>query len=129
MARPRSVTAAMALMTFGGAAQAALGILTIFLRYTPEASTGALALIVTLLGAAMILFGLFVVALASGVGRGSRASRIVATVLLPLGLALAIVDLVVAGDGDWSGVAVMLAASAVVIVPLWSGAGRHYFAR
>ncbi|QJU55971.1 hypothetical protein HL652_06850 [Herbiconiux sp. SALV-R1] len=115
-------------MYIGGIAQIALGILAIFLRYTPEASEGGEALAVTLLGVAMILFGLFVVSLASGVARASRMSRLVASILLVLAVLLAVLDLVVAGDGDWSGLAVQLVVSAAVIVPLWVGPGRRYFA-
>lgn len=126
--RPGSVTFAVVLTYVGGIAQIALGILSIFLRYTPEASEGGIALTVTLLGVAMILFGLFVIALASGVARGSRASRIGATVVVLLALLLAVIDLVVAGDGDWSGVAVQLVVAVAVIVPLWTGPGRRYFA-
>jgi hypothetical protein len=127
-ARPGFVTFAVVLMYIGGIAQIALGILAIFLRYTPEASEGGTALVVTLFGAAMILFGLFVIALASGVARGSRASRLGATVVMLLGVLLALLDLLVAGDGDWSGLAVQVVASAAVILPLWTGAGQRYFA-
>lgn len=126
--RPGLVTFAVVLMYIGGIAQIALGILAIFLRYTPEASEDGVALTVTLLGVAMILFGLFVIALASGVARASRASRIGATVVMLLGVLVALVDLVVAGDGDWSGLAVQLVVAAAVIVPLWTGSGARYFA-
>lgn len=126
--RPGLVTFAVVLMYIGGIAQIALGILAIFLRYTPEASEDGVALTVTLLGVAMILFGLFVIALASGVARASRASRIGATVVMLLGVLVALVDLVVAGDGDWSGLAMQLVVAAAVIVPLWTGSGARYFA-
>ena len=126
--RPYSVTLAVALMYVGGIAQVALGIGIIFLRYTPEAEANETELAVSLFGAGMILFGLFVIALASGVARGSRASRAAATVVLLLALILTIVDLAVAADGDWTAVAVQLAVSTAVIVPLWTGSGRRYFA-
>ena len=126
--RPGFVTVAVVVMYLGGIAQIALGILTLFIRYIPDAPTGDVGLLVSLFGAGMILFGLFVIALASGVARGSRAARVSATVVLLLALALAIADLIVAGDGDWSGVAVQLVLSAAVILPLWTGAGRRYFA-
>ncbi|WP_368496292.1 hypothetical protein [Herbiconiux sp. A18JL235] len=126
--RPGLVTLAVVLMYIGGIAQIALGILAIFLRYAPEASEGDTALVVTLLGVAMILFGLFVVSLASGVARASRMSRLVASILLVLAVLVAVLDLVVAGDGDWSGLAVQLVVSAAVVVPLWVGPGRRYFA-
>jgi hypothetical protein len=122
------VTFAVVVMYAGGLAQIALGILTLFVRYIPDAPTGGLGLLITLFGAGMILFGLFVIALASAVARGSRAGRVSATVVLLLALALALTDLVVVGDGDWSGVAVQLVASAAVILPLWTEPGRRYFA-
>lgn len=126
--RPGLVTVAVVVMYAGGLAQIALGILTLFIRYVPDAPTGDIGLLVTLFGAGMILFGLFVIALASGVARGSRAARVSATVIMLLALALAVTDLVIVGDGDWSGVAVQIVSSAVVILPLWTGPGRRYFA-
>ena len=126
--RPGWVTWAVVLMYIGGIIQIALGILTVFLRYAPDVAADGIALGVTLVGAGIILFGLFVIGLASGVARGSRASRVGATVVILLGLALAIADLVIAGDADWSGVAIQLILVAAVIVPLWVGAGRRYFA-
>ncbi|MET1051924.1 MAG: hypothetical protein ABWX65_04720 [Mycetocola sp.] len=126
--RPAAVTVAVVLMYMGGIAQIALGIVTIFLRYAPESVSEGIVLAVSLFGVAMILFGLFVIALASGVARGSRASRIGATVVLTLALILVVADLIVAADGDWSGTAVQAVVSAAVILPLWIGAGRRYFA-
>ena len=126
--RPRWVTFSVVLMYVGGIVQITLGILTIFLRYVPDAAADGITLAVTLVGAGIILFGLFVIALASGVARGSRASRLATTVLMLLGLTLAVVDLIVTGDGDWSGVAIQLGLSAAVLIPLWLGTGRGYFA-
>jgi heme A synthase len=126
--RPGAVTFAVVLMYIGGIAQIALGILTIFLRYVPDVAADGVAFAVTLTGAGMILFGLFVVALASGVSRGSRVSRLSATVVVVLALALMVADLIVADDGDWSGVAIQGLVVVCVVLPLWTGAGRRYFA-
>ncbi|MGR0160338.1 hypothetical protein [Paenarthrobacter nitroguajacolicus] len=125
--RPGVVTFSVVLMYIGGIAQILLGILTIFLRYTPEAQSGGIALPITLLGAAMILFGLLVIGLASGVARGSEAARRGATAVMFLGLAFAVVDLIVAADGDWSAVIVQSIATVAVVVPQWVGRGRRYF--
>ncbi|MCT9870832.1 hypothetical protein [Paenarthrobacter aurescens] len=125
--RPGAVTFSVVLMYIGGIAQILLGILTIFLRYTPEAQSGGIALPVTLLGAGMILFGLLVIGLASGVARGSEAARRGATAVMLLGLAVAVLDLVVAADGDWSAVISQSIATVAVVVPLWFGRGRRYF--
>lgn len=126
--RPGIVTFVVVLIYIAGIADIALGVLTVFLRYLPETAAEGLALPITLLGAGMILFGLFLVALASGVARGSRAARIGVTVALLAGLALAVADLVVAADGDWSGVITQLIASALVVIPLWTGPARLFFA-
>ncbi|WP_240694933.1 hypothetical protein [Cryobacterium sp. SO1] len=126
--RPGLVTGAVVLMYIGGITQIGLGIVTVFLRYAPDVAAEGIALGVTLVGAGIILFGLFVIALASGVARGSRASRLGATVVILLGLALAITAMVVADDGDWSGVTIQLVLVAAVILPLWVGPGRPYFA-
>ncbi|MDI2023596.1 hypothetical protein SAMN05660916_02585 [Arthrobacter sp. 31Cvi3.1E] len=125
--RPGVVTFSVVLMYIGGIAQIVLGVLTIFLRYTPEAQSGGVALPVTLLGAGMVLFGLLVIGLASGVARGSSAARSGATAVMFLGLAFAVVDLVVAADGDWSAVISQSIATVLVVVPLWVGRGRRYF--
>ncbi|MDR6989764.1 hypothetical protein J2Y66_004281 [Paenarthrobacter nitroguajacolicus] len=125
--RPGTVTFSVVLMYIGGIAQIILGILTIFLRYTPEAQSGGAAFPITLLGAGMILFGLLVIGLASGVARGSEAGRRGATAVMLLGLAFAVLDLIIAGDGDWSAVIVQSLATIAVVVPLWVRRGRRYF--
>lgn len=126
--RPGGVTFAVVLMYIGGILQITVGILTIFLRYVPDVAADGIASAVTLIGAGIILFGLFVVSLASGVARGSRAARLAATIVILLGLVLTGVDLVVAADGDWTGVTLQLVLLAAVILPLWVGRGRRYFA-
>lgn len=127
--RPPGVTVAVVLMYLGGLAQIALGIGTIFLRYAADAAAEGIGTAVTLLGAGMILFGLFVIALASGVARGSRAARTSATVVMVLGLALMLLDALTAGDDDWSGVVIQSLATVAVVAPLRIGRGRRYFLR
>jgi heme A synthase len=127
--RPRWVTVSVVLMYLGALVQITLGILTVFLRYLPESTADGTAFAITLVGAGIILLGLLVIALASGVARGSRRARLAATVLLLAAVALAVVDVIVTADGDWSGVAIQLGISAAVITPLWVGHGRAYFTR
>ncbi|WP_314323336.1 hypothetical protein [Paenarthrobacter ilicis] len=127
--RPGTVTFAVVLMYMAGITQILLGILTIFLRYTPDAQSQGVTLPITLLGAGMVLFGLLVIGLASGVARGSSAARQGATAVMLLGLAFAVLDLLVAADGDWSAVISQSIASIAVVVPLWTGRGRRYFER
>ncbi|WP_334594381.1 hypothetical protein [Salinibacterium sp. CAN_S4] len=124
--RPTSVLFAVVVLYIAGIVQIVLGIVSILLRYSAEATADGLQLPITLLGVAAILFGLFVIALASGVARGSRMSCVVATVVMVVVLGVAIADLLVARDGDWSGVAITGVSAAAVVIPLWSGAGRRF---
>ncbi|MFB2557418.1 hypothetical protein [Herbiconiux liangxiaofengii] len=126
--RPGFVTFAVVLVYLGGITQIMVGILGVFLRYLPEVAESGVVLAVTLFGAGMILFGLFVIALASGVARGSRASRLGVTIVLVLALLSAILVVVVTEEGDWSVAAIQLVVTSAVIVPLWTGPGRRYFA-
>ncbi|WP_285025411.1 hypothetical protein [Plantibacter sp. ME-Dv--P-122b] len=126
--RPATVTGAVVLLYLGGIAQIGLGVVSIFLRYSTEVQADGLTLAVTLTGAGMALFGLFMIAIASGVARGSALSRASASAIVVLALGLAVADLVVAGDGDWTGVVVQSIVAAAVLLPLWLGGGRRYFA-
>ena len=124
---PGSVTVSVVLMYLGGIVQMGLGIIIVFLRYAPGVTADELTLPVTLVGVGIVLFGLFVVSLASGVARGRRAARLSATIVILLGWVLFIVDLLISADGDWSGVIIQTVVAVAVIVPLWVGAGRQYF--
>lgn len=126
--RPGAVTFAVVLMYVSGIAQISLGVLTMFLRYAPVVVADGIGFAVTLAGAGMVLFGLFVIALASGVARGSATSRLGATTVMLMGLTVMVVDLLVANDGDWIGVVSQTVFAIAVTVPLWVGAGRRYFA-
>ena len=125
--RPGAVTFSVVLMYLGGVAQILLGVLTIFLRYSPEVQANDTSLPITLLGAGMILFGLLVIGLASGVARGSGAARQGTAAVLLIGLAFAVLDLFIAGDNDWSAVVVQTVEAVAVLLPLWIGRGRTYF--
>ncbi len=127
--RPGIVTFAVVVLYVAGIAEITLGVFTIFLRYTAEAQAAGSTTPTTLLGAGMIIFGLLVIGLASGVARGSRFARIGASVVIGLGLLVAIAELLVAADGDWSGVIVETLASAAVIPPLWSPPAARFFAK
>jgi len=126
--RPGVVTFSVVLMYIGGIAQIVLGVLTIFLRYAPEAQSSGITFPITMLGAGMVLFGLLVIGLASGVARGSEAARRGATAVMLLGLAFAVLDLIIAADGDWSAVISQSIATVAVVIPLWTGRGSRYFA-
>jgi hypothetical protein len=127
--RPGVVTFVVVLTYLAGLADIILGILIIFARYIPEiVSAGhGVRLLVTLIGAATVLFGLLTLALASGISRGSRFSRWGVTGLLSAGFILTLVLHFANADEDWSGVIVQAVICILAILPLWVGRSRRYF--
>ncbi|GAA2250514.1 hypothetical protein N1031_20110 [Herbiconiux moechotypicola] len=124
--RPALVTVAVVLVYITGIADVLLGILAVFARYLPEAELDGLAFPVTVLGAAMIIIGLGIVALASGLARGSRFARGLLTALLLIGLALDLTGFVLAPEGGPSTVIAQAVVAAVVLLPLWFGPGARW---
>jgi hypothetical protein len=86
--RPVTVTLVVIVLYALGVAQILLGIVGLFDRYESGVIGTGLAAATTIVAAGLILFGLFVIALASGVARGSRLSRTIVTVVLALSIAL-----------------------------------------
>jgi hypothetical protein len=127
--RPGLVTLAVVLIYIAGVVDVLVGIAAIFVRYLPEAEADGLVFPVTVLGAAMIIIGLAIIALASGVARGSRFARGAITILLLLGLVVDIVDLVLDPDSGPTGLIGQAIACVIVALPLWIGPGGRYFAR
>jgi hypothetical protein len=127
--RPGLVTLAVVLIYIAGVVDVLLGIAAIFVRYLPEAEADGLAFPVTVLGAAMIIIGLAIIALASGVARGSRFARGAITILLLLGLVVDIVELVLDPDSGPTSLIGQAIACVIVALPLWIGPGRRFFAR
>lgn len=119
------VTIAVVLVYISAIANVLLGILILLSRY--EAAESAV-LTVSLLGAAIILFGLLLVAVASGLARGSRLSRVLVTVYLAILVTLHVVTLVTTDGWDWSTI-VQLVLAAFVLVALWLPPGSRHFAR
>lgn len=124
---PVAVIVVVILVYLAGVLDVIGGIATILTRYAPEieADSGD-QLIVTLVGAAGILIGLFTCALASGLFRGRRSARLIVTIALGVSFVVAIVDLItdpvnlVVKIGD-----PML--TALIASALWlGGAGRHF---
>lgn len=128
--RPGVVTFVVVLTYIAGLVDLLLGILAIFARYVPEviADGEGTRLVVTLVGAATVLFGLLTIALASGVARGDRVARWGVTGLLLLSLVLTVVFFVVNPEQGASGIVTQAVVCAVVILPLWLGRGGRYFA-
>jgi holin-like protein len=127
--RPGIVTFVVVLSYLAGLADIVLGILIIFARYIPDiVSAGyGVRLLVTLVGAATVLFGLLTIALASGISRGSRFSRWGVTGLLSAGFILTLILHFANADQDLSGVIIQAVICIVAILPLWVGRSRQYF--
>lgn len=124
---PVAVVVVVALVYLSGILDIVVGIFTILGRYLPGIEqNGTDQTIVTLIGAARILVGLFTCAMASGLFRGRRSARIIVTVALTISFLIAIGDLItnptdlVAKIGD-------PALTALIASALWvGGAGRHF---
>jgi holin-like protein len=114
------VTIAVVLVYVVAFANVLVGTLVLLSRYSVE--TGVV-LAVSLLGAAIIL-----VAVASGIARGSRLSRILATVYLGILMSLHLVTLLTTDGWDWSA-AVQFALGAFVLTALWAPPAMRHFAR
>lgn len=132
--RPATVTLVVVLMYIAGISEIIFGILTIFARYGVDAGVvnGAdeqLRVSIAVVGAVLVLFGLFVIALASGISRGSRFSRIATTVVLGLGLTLDAVSYALDPSGGVGALVVQACVSAVVCALLWLRPGSRYFAK
>ena len=120
-----AVTIAVVAVYISAFANVLLGILILLSRYQVARAD---VLPVSLLGAAVILFGLLLVAVASGLSRGSRLSRVLATVYLGILMALNAATIATTDGWDWS-TAVQLAVQLIVVVLLWAPPGSRRFAR
>jgi hypothetical protein len=102
------------------------GALLVLNRFPHEFSSGGVT-ITTLVGAATVLVGLFIIGLASGINKGDRAARIGLTVLLVLDLASDFYlgwlepdePLLRLGSGILS---------IIILIVVWTGRPRRYFA-
>ncbi|RFA12488.1 hypothetical protein B7R22_15315 [Subtercola boreus] len=130
MRRPGVVTLVVVLTYVAGLFDVLLGILAIFARYLPDVIDDGegIRLVVTLVGAATLLFGLLTIALASGIARGDRVARWCVTGLLLLSFVLTAVYFIAHTGQGPVGMIVQAVISAVVILPLWIGRGGRYFA-
>lgn len=121
--RPVLITVAMVLANLTGIVDTGFGILILLSRYRVEDSE---VLAVSLLGAGIILFGLLVLAVAGGLGHGSRLSRLLVTIYLIVQLLLHALT-VVGTTWDWSAW-VGIAADLFILAALWiPQRSRAYF--
>ncbi|GAA3214459.1 hypothetical protein [Microbacterium terregens] len=123
--RPALVTIAVVLIYVGGVSSTALGTLILLSRYQVESAD---VLPVSLLGAAVILFGLLTIAVASGVARGRRLARLLLTIYIAVQFALHIVTIVSTEAWDASAVAEMIA-DTFILIAVWAPPGSRYFRR
>lgn len=120
--RPASVTAALVFVYLNGFSNAAVGLIVLLSRYqVPENEV----LVVSLLGAAIILFGLLTVAVASAVGRGSRLGRVLVTIYLVAQFALHGIAIATTPWDWWS--ITQVAIGLLIVIALWLPPGRRWF--
>lgn len=121
--RPIAVTIAVVLVALTGAYNTALGILVLLSRYDVAAQD---VLAVSLIGAGIILFGLLTLAVASGIARGSRLSRLLVSVYIGIQLTLHVVAIVT--SDAWDGlIFVQIALQIALVVVMWTPPGSRYF--
>nr|WP_208388191.1 hypothetical protein [Microbacterium halimionae] len=106
-----------------GLTNTGLGILILLSRYQVPKDE---VLLVSLLGAGVILFGLLTVAVASSLSRGSGLSRLLVTIYLGVQIALHVTTIVTTDGWDWyATVQVLLEAFVVAVV--WLPQASRYF--
>jgi holin-like protein len=121
--RPVTVTIAIVLVYISGILNVVVGTFVLLSRYQAAADA---VLPVSLLGAAIILFGLLTLAVASGLSRGSRLARLLLTIYLVVQIALHIVTIVVADTWDWTETA-QIALEVLILLAVWLPPGAHFF--
>jgi holin-like protein len=121
--RPVVVTIAIVLVYLSGLLNAVIGTFVLLSRYQVEPDA---VLPVSLLGAAIILFGLLTLAVASGLGRGSRLARLGLTIYLAAQIVLHVVTIVVADTWDWAE-PVQIALEVLILAAVWLPPGARFF--
>lgn len=104
-----------------------VGILLVLLRYVADNGMFGGPFGVTLIGAIVILLGLFVIAMASALTRGKHYARILTTIAMAAEVVLAIVSLIIDASAPWFEIALIVVAVLTTLV-LWVGRGGRYFA-
>ncbi len=124
MRRPVLVTIVLVLVYLSGLSNTALGLLVLLSRYqVPEAEV----LIVSLLGAGIILLGLLTLAVASAVGRGRRLARLAVTVYLVVQFVLHVITV---ATTSWDPVTlIQIVVDVFIVAALWAPPGSRWFRR
>ncbi|KRA24249.1 hypothetical protein ASD65_07310 [Microbacterium sp. Root61] len=123
--RPVIVTIAVVLLYVSGLLNIVVGVLVLLSRYQVAESE---VLGVSLLGAAITLFGLLTIGIASAIARGSRLARLFVTLYIAVQIALHVATIVVSDVWDWTEI-VQIVAELVVVIALWTPPGTRYFRR
>jgi O-antigen/teichoic acid export membrane protein len=126
--RPAELTLIVVLIYVSALASIVLGVLLILARYLLDDSEQTARTVVTIAGAIVVLIGFMLVSLASGITRGDRNARILATVLLGLGVTISLLALVIDPDHLWPQLVGAVVNGGVIAV-LWTGRVRRFFAR
>jgi len=124
---PAELILVVVLTYVAGVLSIGVGILFILLRYVADIATLGGQFGVTLIGAGVILFGLFIIALASALSRGKHYARVGLTIALGVETALAVISLIVDADSVWFEV-LLIVVSVLIVLALWVGRPRAYFA-
>lgn len=126
--RPPAELVAIVVLTYvAGFVAIGTGIVFILLRYVVDSGTLGGSFGVTLIGAIVILFGLFIIAMASALARGKHYARVLTTIAMAAEFASGVASLVVGGSSYWWAITLMAVAVLVTVV-LWAGRGGRYFA-
>lgn len=125
---PRRIIVVVVLTYIGGILDILAGIVLILLRYDAVVEEAGEQLLMSLLGAAIILIGLLTVAMASGLTRGRNSARIFVTALMALSLVVSATDFVRDPSSPWR-LAIDVVVSVLVILALWVGKGGRFFRR
>jgi len=126
--RPPELTVVVVLTYLSAIASIVLGVLLILARYAVPESDGAARAVVTIAGAIVVLIGFMIVSVASGIARGDRKARVLATVLIGLAGLVSLISLVLNPDDLWTQLIGVLINGAVIVV-MWTGRARRFFAR
>ena len=126
--RPPELTVVVVLIYLSAIASIVLGVLLILARYAVSESDGAARAVVTIAGAIVVLIGFMIVSVASGITRGDRKARVLATVLIGLAGLVSLISLVLNPDDLWTQLIGVLINGAVIVV-MWTGRARRFFAR
>nr|WP_235566942.1 HAD-IC family P-type ATPase [Microbacterium sp. Root180] len=123
----RTIMTVVAVLAYAtGFLATGLGVLVLLSRY--EADTPDVSTALSIVGSAIALLGLLIVAVAAGVRRGSGLSRLLLTVLLAVVAVLNAVVFATTDRWDW-GSLVTAAVAMIVIVLLWTPPVARGFGR